>query len=208
MYRSWYGEAKSIAHRRGLTLIEFLVVIAVIAILAALVLYAANGARESAREVQCKSNIYQLMIAAEQFTNTNKRFPGEQDSWTIDLLPYMGDAVLQRKFKTRAANPETVDLFRESPHYLRCPTRTGIDGGIKKTTWPNHYVFIRDPNRDRDNFSIGDAPLGLHSVWSACGYTNRQQLVNVKGPHSEGYFIQSRLSQGVHFHKPEDPSRQ
>jgi prepilin-type N-terminal cleavage/methylation domain-containing protein/prepilin-type processing-associated H-X9-DG protein len=61
----------------GFTLVELLVVIGVIALLISLLLPALNKARESARQVQCLSNMRQLSTAAISFSNEHKGYmPG------------------------------------------------------------------------------------------------------------------------------------
>src|SRR5580698_1966635 len=57
-------------HRAGgFTLIELLVVIAIIAILAALLLPALAAAKQQARELQCRNNIKQLVLATKLYMN-------------------------------------------------------------------------------------------------------------------------------------------
>lgn len=53
----------------GFTLIELLVVISIVALLIALLLPALNNAREVARSVACKSNLRQLGILADIYSN-------------------------------------------------------------------------------------------------------------------------------------------
>lgn len=64
------------AHRRsGLTLVEILVVIAIVALLAGLLLPAVQGARESARGIQCANNLKQIGVSAQSYISQFAAFP-------------------------------------------------------------------------------------------------------------------------------------
>src|SRR5262249_7377206 len=60
---------------RAFTLIEALVVLAVVALLIALILPAVQQAREVARRVRCVNNLKQAGLALHQFEGVNGRFP-------------------------------------------------------------------------------------------------------------------------------------
>jgi prepilin-type N-terminal cleavage/methylation domain-containing protein len=90
---------------RGFTLIELLVVIAIIAILIALLLPAVQQAREAARRTECKNKLKQLVLAAHNFHDVNKKFPftyydGDFSgnsrgwSWIANMLPYIEQQAL------------------------------------------------------------------------------------------------------------------
>ena len=61
--------------RRGLTLVEMLVVVAIIGVLVALLLPAVQSARESSRATACRNNVRQFALALLVHADAKKQFP-------------------------------------------------------------------------------------------------------------------------------------
>ena len=73
--------------RRGFTLIELLVVIAIIGILAAMLFPVFARARESARKIQCLSNVKNIALAFQMYlTDYDALMPKEHRQDVIDVF--------------------------------------------------------------------------------------------------------------------------
>ena len=83
--------------RSGFTLIELLVVIAIIAILAAILFPVFAQAREKARQSSCMSNLKQVAISLNMYTQDyDEKFPlahvegrWENSGWILAIAPYL-----------------------------------------------------------------------------------------------------------------------
>ncbi len=85
--------------QNGFTLVEMLVVIAIIAILAAIILPALAGARESARSNTCRNNLRQFFVSLTTHADNDPRerftsgaFDGKRDG-SIDTIGWVADMV-------------------------------------------------------------------------------------------------------------------
>lgn len=80
---------------RGFTLVEILVVVAIIAILAAILFPVFARARENARRVSCQSNLKQMALGFAQYTQDyNGKYPNRfsgplAGGWVATLQPYL-----------------------------------------------------------------------------------------------------------------------
>ena len=79
------------SRRRGFTLIEILVVIAIVGILIALLLPAVQAAREAARRAHCVNNLKQLGLALHNYESAMRSFPPAMyGNYSDALLDYHG----------------------------------------------------------------------------------------------------------------------
>jgi prepilin-type N-terminal cleavage/methylation domain-containing protein len=147
-------------HRVGFTLVELLVVMAIVGILVALLLPAIQAAREAARRSQCANNLRQLGLAVQNYESVYKRLPASTVvnlntlstannlAWGIHgrILEFLEQAHLYSQVDiTQAWDSQTVIDSLRIPVYS-CPSDPGSSrlrdpGGGKAKLFPTTYGF-------------------------------------------------------------------
>jgi prepilin-type N-terminal cleavage/methylation domain-containing protein/prepilin-type processing-associated H-X9-DG protein len=125
--------------RSGFTLIELMVVIAIISVLLALILPAVQSAREAARRTQCANNLTQLGIALESYEATHNVLPpgtvdasgpiielptSYQFGWITQILPHLDQKAVYRNLDFHQGIYHVANQTARSVSLsiLMCPT--------------------------------------------------------------------------------------
>jgi prepilin-type N-terminal cleavage/methylation domain-containing protein len=128
--------ARSNRARSGLTLVEVLVVVAIIGMLVALLLPAVQAAREAARRMQCGNNLKQIGFAIHNYADVHHRFPPGNVSmgpccntpslsvWSVSILPYVEHGALADKYDPQLPleDPGHSELRTQNLSLYRCPS--------------------------------------------------------------------------------------
>ena len=149
-------------NRKAFTIIELLVVVAVIAILAALLLPALQGAREKAREMNCWSNYGQLGKALQQYLN---EYEGG--------APYSQGGVYQswNRIKYNANScpwPQQILLYAMDPDVFWCPSSDPElvwDGKTPVFPWTWFSIGINDWGWGDGDYQGWAGDMGTASTW-------------------------------------------
>src|SRR4051812_3915659 len=116
------------SRRNGFSLLETIVVIAIIGTMLSLLLPAVLSARQRALELQCKNNLHQINLALADYAETFKRLPGPGASgrvggWTIDVLPFLDQRNLWERITPGIPISSAPDFLWSQPRIFRCPVQ-------------------------------------------------------------------------------------
>jgi prepilin-type N-terminal cleavage/methylation domain-containing protein/prepilin-type processing-associated H-X9-DG protein len=161
--------------RAAFSLVELLVVLAIIGILVSLVLPATQAARESARRTECANHMRQLALAVLNYESGKKLLPpagivrlqrdkeydvqifnflgGTRLSWIVSVLPFMEEQTLFDRFDLskqvffQPGNPQATSVAA-----LLCPSDDASgrmydyrDGSFKTTMAKGNYAGFCSP---------------------------------------------------------------
>ncbi len=145
------GEVLTIRqHARAFTLIEILIVIAIIGVMISISLPAIQSAREASRRNGCMNNVKNFGIALHSYHDDHRSFPlgsdmvtGTEHAWSTHLLPYLEEKELFRRFdfskqwddpaSNKAAGQNNLSIFL-CPSSTRSHTGKMDYGGVFGTT--------------------------------------------------------------------------
>ena len=144
----------------GFTLVELLVVMAIIGILVGLLMPAVQTAREAARRVQCQNHLKQIVLACHNYHSAFKRFPpsavvdltvshtGNNGSWGVHgrILPYHEQGSLFEEVNLSLPWDDQSAIDGVKIEVYACPSDPGSDqvrvtGGQRPSLYPTNYGF-------------------------------------------------------------------
>ena len=148
--------ARQWGRRRGVTIVELLVTIGIIAILVGILIPALQVVRESARRTSCANNLRQIALGMATYDDAKKQLPGWRNvldtytkvristdpkaacvSWTVPILPHIENKAIHDwyiAYTTAAASSAGNASTKKIPTYA-CISR-----GDVTTTSPLSYA--------------------------------------------------------------------
>jgi prepilin-type processing-associated H-X9-DG protein len=119
--------------RTAFTIVELLVVTAIIALLSALLFPAVMSAREAARRTHCANNLREIGLAVHEHHNAVNRLPQAWQEaadvtsgygWAVELLSYLGETSIRQNIaENLPVDAVQNDAARNSDiEIMRCPS--------------------------------------------------------------------------------------
>jgi prepilin-type N-terminal cleavage/methylation domain-containing protein len=161
--------------RRGVTLVELIVVLAIIAILVGLLLPAVQAAREASHRAACQSNLRNLGLAVVQFIDTHRRqlpdppAAGTMSGWAIEILPFIEETALADGLSGSPplTSPAALAWAKNFPAVMRCPSAYAGDSDIAGIPASNYAARFDRQDKKRRGWGIEELPTDSRIPWVA-----------------------------------------
>ncbi len=156
------------------TLVELMVVVAILALLVALLLPAIQVAHENSRGISCRNNLKQIGLAFANYESVHKEFPkgaeGRFDrtlfpstmygfSWWVSILPHLEQAAIIDQLDRSGANVGWIQVNLHNanvangfaPSFLFCPSspvEKFVSAGTAQIAAPSYTAVSGASNED------------------------------------------------------------
>lgn len=150
--------------QKAFTLVELLMVIAIIGLLVGLLLPAIQAAREAARKMSCSNNVKQLGLATLNYESAFKRFPpgvavdynmpsiANKAGWGVHgrILPFLEGTSLANQIDVHSAWDFQIAIDNVSLSAFRCPSdprssEVRDPGAGRPRLFPTNFGFNNGP---------------------------------------------------------------
>lgn len=190
------------SNRKAVSLVEFLVVLAILGVLIGLLLPAVGAARQRANETVCKNNLKQTNLAVAQLFEAQKRLPAPGNSgvvggWTTDVLPYLDQKNLRDRVTPGGPISAAPDFLLRQPRIFTCPVSAAGDPPGAAGMDHAHYLLV--PVAGGQTYNVIDAPLDVRVPWASGPQMAFADVVRRVGPHNRGFLCARGLQEGVNF---------
>ncbi len=194
-------------HRRAFTLVELLVVIALIGVLVGLLLPAVQAAREAARRMSCSNNLKQIGLAMHMYMDIHKGLPPNgiyawngtsmttRNAWSAmaRILPQIEQESLFRGINFSQGYNAQPGISTKRVSTFMCPSEVndvgyGTDATYGHKHWPINYVINSGTwgvLTDKANtMKVGDGAFGPNQSYNSHafldGLSNTLAVAEVK----------------------------
>ena len=194
--------------RAGITLVELIVVLAIIVILIGIFLPAVGRVREAARETVCKNKLRQInlaMVQIAELVGVPKTNPRDMvGGWAIDVLPFMEAANVRSSISVGVPLQQLDEDFYDRPNVFECPTQLYKRKDESGQVASGHYLLLGLPsNEKREFYVVTEAPLTIDAPWATSPEMHPSafdaSVQNKEGPHHGGFYRVDGMMRGVDF---------
>ena len=171
-----HGARRGRARRRAFTLVEMLVVLAIVGILAAILLPVFGSARESAYSATCSSNLKQINLAISQYVRDSGGFYPNNGAGSDSPPP-------------NCAWPMRISRYLKSPQVLECPSfelgefREGCPPSEDGNEWDGSYDIASSIDFRNSNGMVSEMRVRAPSqrILAFDGYGVERNFLTIGG---------------------------
>ncbi len=178
----------SFAKRSGFTLLELLMVIAIIGMLIALIFPAINRVRETARQTECLTRMQQVGVAIDMYSEKENAYPGWRNprlhpnrpnvSWLVPILPNLSRKDVYDDWNTVPPPPATAPYPAPATpklEFVICPTDTAKSGDSQQGPVISFVVNSGRPDNNTDPPDIRSNGIFMDMVTSTTNVSPQRQ---------------------------------